>query len=109
MVLGPETFRHGTLTAALDRVFEPEQPAKGLALNIVEAMKTAIEAVGNDDDPAAVLGSSMVLLITGQPLGKSANPLANLAHQSAVAGVPLSVVKAAAGSQQTRSREPAAG
>jgi protein TonB len=92
VVLGPEEFRHGPLTAALDQMFAQDAPAGDHVLDIVEAVKTAIQEVGTDDDPAAVLGSSVVLLVTGQPLGEATQALATLAHQSAVAGIPVSAV-----------------
>jgi TonB family protein len=92
LVLGPEAFRHGALTAVLDQLFERDTPSHSNASEMVEAMRTAIEHVGGDDDPAAVLGSSIVLLVTGKSFGAATEGLAALAHQSAVAGIPVSVL-----------------
>ena len=90
--LGPDAFRQGTLTATLDRLFDQDRTTSDDTLELVAAMKTAIQCVGKDDDPAAVLGSSAVILVTGQPLGEATRALAVLAHQSAVAGIPVSVL-----------------
>jgi hypothetical protein len=62
------------------------------ALDLVEAVSLAAEQTRTSDDPTAPLGSSLVVLVTGQRLGPDGKVLADLAHESAVAGVPVSVV-----------------
>ncbi len=95
LVLEPDDFRHGTLAVTWNRFFgppEPVAPFDDTALSLVGATAKAIQSVNQDDDPTAVLGSSLVLLVTSQPLGDATGTLSDLAHQSAVAGIPLSVV-----------------
>jgi Ca-activated chloride channel family protein len=59
---------------------------------VVDAVAWAFTEVGRDDDPEAPLGSSSVVLVTHRTLGRSVERLVGLAHQGAVAGIPLSVV-----------------
>ena len=92
LVLEPDDFRHGTLAVAWNRFFGQEAPFEDATLTLVGAAAKAIQSVNQDDDPTAVLGSSLVLLVTSQPLGDATGTLSSLAHQSAVAGIPLSVV-----------------
>ena len=95
LVLEPDDFRHGTLAVTWNRFFGPAEsvaPFDDATLSLVGAAAKAIKSVNQDDDPIAVLGSSLVLLVTSQPLGDPTGTLSDLAHQSAVAGIPLSVV-----------------
>ena len=55
-------------------------------------MNRAIGLVAEDDDPTATLGVSSVLFVTAQTLGADADGLGSLAHRSAVAGIPVSVL-----------------
>jgi len=88
-----DDFRHGPITVALSRL---ESPARGAApepvLGLEQAVERAVAETQDGDDPTAPLGSSLVLLVTSQPLGTHAGRLEGIAHRSAVAGVPLSVV-----------------
>ncbi len=92
LVLGTEDFRYGPLSVMLERLLEKEELLDGEALSVDEAMCTALTDVTNDDDPNATLGSSTVLLITGQPIGDAMERLVTLSHKSAVAGIPVSVL-----------------
>jgi hypothetical protein len=92
LVLEPDDFRHGTLAVTWNRFFGQAESAVTDTLSLVGAAAKAIQSVNQDDDPTAVLGSSLVLLVTSQPLGDATGTLSDLAHQSAVAGIPLSVV-----------------
>jgi len=87
-VVEPDDFRHGFLKVTLDRlVAGPEQGS-----DLVGAVSSAIASVATVDDPDAPLGSNVVVLITGRPFGDETRTLADLAHQGAVAGAPLSVI-----------------
>ncbi|MCP4654576.1 MAG: DUF3379 domain-containing protein [bacterium] len=92
----PAEFRHGPLMVAMQRFFAGGGGTEGdgLAspLSLVEAVAHATEVVRLSDDPTTPLGSSVVILLTGQALGSATEELARIAHRSAVAGVPLSVV-----------------
>ena len=95
LVLEPDDFRHGTIAVTWNRFFgpaEPVAPFDDATLTLVGAAAKAIQSVNQDDDPTAVLGSGLVLLVTSQPLGDATGTLSDLAHQSAVTGIPLSVV-----------------
>jgi hypothetical protein len=55
-------------------------------------LRSTLADLRRSDDPAAPLGSSLLLLVTSQPLGPITDTLTGIAHASAVAGVPVSVV-----------------
>ncbi len=92
----PAEFRHGPLVVAMQRFFAGTAGGEGDAvagsLSLVEAVAHAAEVVRMSDDPGTPLGSSVVILITGQALGSATDEVARIAHRSAVDGVPLSVV-----------------
>jgi hypothetical protein len=91
--VGADEFRHGPLSLAIGRLFEPNgTTGRGEILGITEALEQTATALQRGDDPDAPLGSSMVLLVTSQPLGPHTEALVGVAHRSAVAGVPVSVV-----------------
>lgn len=86
----PEQFRHGMLEVTLDRLFSA--PFSAAPFTLDEAVAQAFRAVAADDDPQSPLGASAVILVSGRSLGNETAALVDLAHQGAVAGVPLSVV-----------------
>ncbi len=92
LAVPPESFRHGPLTVAMQRLLAPGGGLPGKTLGLRAAVARAIAEVGRTDDPTAPLGSSVVVVVTAQPLGAELAALAQMAHLSAVAGVPLSVV-----------------
>jgi hypothetical protein len=91
-VVAPDDFRHGFLAVTLEGLFDEEAQLEGATLDLVQATATAIRDVAGVDDPATPLGTSAVLLVTHQALDGTTDLLADMAHQSAVAGVPVSVV-----------------
>ncbi len=92
-IVAPDQFRHGPITVALSNLLESgPTDVRAPTLDLVEAVRLAAERARSSDDPTAPLGSSMVVLVTGQRLGGPTQALSDLAHQSAVAGVPVSVV-----------------
>ncbi len=93
-LIEPEAFRHGPISLAMATLLEPaaaRRPGDPL-FDLEEAVRQTAERLRRVGDPEAPLGSSLVLLVTAQPLGSHTRALAGLAHHSAVAGVPLSVV-----------------
>jgi hypothetical protein len=94
VLVPPDAFRHGPLSLAMARLVEPGGPGgPGEAvLGLEEALQHTAAELRSREDPAAPLGSSLVLLVTDQSLGPLASTLAATAHESAVAGVPVSVV-----------------
>jgi TonB family protein len=92
LVVPAEDFRHGFLKVTLDRLISGTSVEHVPTHGIVEVVSDAISSVAAVDDPDAPLGSSAVILVTGQAFGSDARTLAGLAHQGAVSGVPLSVV-----------------
>jgi len=99
LLVAPEDFRHGPLQVALERLFaEGQSPVAGSsALSLPDAFAAASRSVRAGDDPEAVLGSSLVLLVIGSSLADDLAPLERMAHLNAVAGVPTSVVSLAGG------------
>ncbi|HEX9646003.1 MAG TPA: hypothetical protein VGB88_00800 [Alphaproteobacteria bacterium] len=92
LLVPPEQFRHGPLQVAMARMFDPSQRSASSALDLAQALALAEEAVRQGDDPDAVLGSSLVLLVTDSALAGEAAALEPLVHRNAVDGVALSVV-----------------
>ena len=93
-LVDPDAFRHGPLSLAMARILEPA--GRGGAgepiLGLEEAVRSTAARLRSADDPTAPLGSSLVLLVTSQPLGAVTSRLVATAHESAVAGVPTTVV-----------------
>jgi hypothetical protein len=93
-LISPDEFRHGPISLAMARLVEPGSsghPGEHF-LDLEEAVHTRSMELRRSDAPAAPLGSSMVFLVTSQPFGSLTTALAAIAHESAVAGVPVSVV-----------------
>ena len=88
LVVEPDEFRHGHLSVLLQKLARENTVGLGLR----EAIETAIAKVSDSDDPTAPLGSSAVLLVTNQPIGPALSRITTVAHQSAVAGIPLSTI-----------------
>jgi hypothetical protein len=89
-------FEYGPLSVALESCFVADSGAtQGAAIAAV--LKSATQAVHASDDPDAPLGSSMVLLVTSQSIAGDLAALETIGHDSAVAGVPISVAGIGAG------------
>jgi hypothetical protein len=97
LLVPPEQFRHGPLRVAIDRLFGARESSETPAVDLVQAVSLAAESVRQGDDPGAVLGSSLVLLVTGASLAEDLAALEEMAHGNAVTGVPLSVVSLGTG------------
>ena len=94
-VVAPGDLRHGPLTVAMAELFGDE--ASGPVLSLEEAATAARNLVHADDDPNAPLGSSALIVITSRRLEGLADRLADMAHASAVDGVPWSVIGVGSG------------
>ncbi|MCZ6592832.1 MAG: hypothetical protein O7B98_17070, partial [Alphaproteobacteria bacterium] len=94
LLVAPEQFRHGPLRVALARMFGTANIA-GEAISLPLAMSLATANVRAGDKPESVLGSSLVMLVTGASLADDVDALERMAHDNAVSGVPLSVVSLA--------------
>jgi Ca-activated chloride channel family protein len=98
MVVPPEAFRHGPLKVAMDRLFSKSVsapgPAPGLVsgLGLIKAIEIAANNVRQNERPGAVLGASLVVLVTGNTIARDQKALETLAHKNAIGGVPMSVV-----------------
>jgi hypothetical protein len=85
-----DRFEYGPLSVAMENCFGAKAaPGQGEA--VVAALKSSTQGVRVSDDPDAPLGSSMVLLVTSQSLASDLAALEAIGHESAVAGVPISV------------------
>ena len=89
----PDDFRHGQIQVAINKLFSAQQDTDTNANtpSLLEAMQLSSQNVQQHDDPTAVLGSSMILLITASPLANQIQKLEALAHQNAVNGVTTTV------------------
>ena len=101
LLVPPEQFRHGPLRVALDRIFGQAPDLRNAPGDLPQAVSLAAESVRQGDDPGAILGSSLVLLVTGSPLNGDLAALERLVHANAVGGVPLSVVSLGVGANPT--------
>ena len=93
LVIPSAEFRYGTVKVMLQNVCSartkpPAQPAYGLRA----ALNKALEEIKSSENPQAVLGSSSIILISGRSLNQELQGLSEFAHESAVAGVPVSVM-----------------
>ena len=90
-VVQPDDYRHGTVTSFIERLVDGQ--LAGETLDLVDAFISAVDRLAADDDPNAVLGSSLVILVTADGIDpQTQNGLERLAHQSAIAGMSVSVV-----------------
>jgi hypothetical protein len=97
LLVAPDQFRHGPLQVAMERMFgDGPVAASAAGPSLSDAFAAASRSVRAGDDPNAVLGSSLVLLVTGASLADDLATLERMAHLNAVAGVPTSVVGLAA-------------
>jgi Ca-activated chloride channel family protein len=94
LIVPPAEFRHGPLQVAMQRLAGAANPTSTVGLADALALATANVRAG--DDPSAVLGSSLVLLVTGASLAADLPSIEASAHANAIQGVPLSVVSLAA-------------
>ncbi len=99
VAVAPEDFRHGPLTVTMQRLLDPDQRPEQdeKLLDLAAALEAAITAAHESDDPDNPLGSSLVVVATARNLDAEVQPLVELAHRSAVGGVPVSVVGVGAG------------
>jgi hypothetical protein len=61
-------------------------------MDLLAALHSASQSVREDDDSAAPLGASLVLLVSTASIAEQLESLEGLAHENAVAGIGLSVV-----------------
>lgn len=85
--LDASSFRFGPLRVALEALKEAD-----VEQSLVKVFEEAMERLSGADDPQAPLGSSALLLVTTESLANDVNQLERLAHSSAVAGLPVSVI-----------------
>jgi energy-converting hydrogenase Eha subunit B len=90
-VVLPGDFRHGTVVSFIERLAIGK--LEGETIDLVDAFVLAVDRLAADDDPTAVLGSSLVMLVTAGDIdAQTRDSLEILAHRSAVAGMPVSLV-----------------
>lgn len=93
LLVAPERFEYGTVAVAMQQILgERIQPSDRPSLSVVEATVAAIEHAAGAGDDTAPLGATAVLLLTHRALGADVPELASLAHQSAIAGVPVGAI-----------------
>jgi hypothetical protein len=89
----PKRFDYGAVAVAMQEALA-DRPSDGEASTTTEALRRAIELVAGADDDTAPLGASAVLLIAHRPIGMELERIADMAHQSAVAGIVVSTIGA---------------
>ncbi len=87
-----EQFKNGPLSVALDAALASPADGSTLADAVATAYKTACTTADRD----AVLGASAVFVATGQR-ADDVDSVVDLAHQGAIAGVPLTAIGVGAG------------
>lgn len=84
-------YRHGTVVSFIEQLATGE--LEGEVLSLDDAFVAAVDRLATDDDPNTVLGSSLVVLVTADGIESETRiNLEALSHQSAVAGMPVSLV-----------------
>ncbi len=91
LLVEPKRFDYGTAAVTMQALLG-DRPGDGETLTPTEALRRAIELVAGAEDESAPLGASAVVLIEARTLGIETERLADLAHQSAVAGIVVSTV-----------------
>ncbi|SEH07081.1 hypothetical protein [Candidatus Venteria ishoeyi] len=101
-LLPPEDFRHGPLQVKMAQLFgQGAESQSAPTLNLVEATQNTMSWVQGHSKADALLGSSAVILISKGSFGSDLSILENLAHHSAIRGIPLSLIQLAAASNKT--------
>ncbi len=93
-LITPEQFNYGPLSVILQQVFTGNDPylqAKP-ALSLIQALRKAKGKVEARDDPTSPLGASAVVLVSPFNITHGLAPLKELAHQSSVNGITMSVI-----------------
>ncbi|MBF0204211.1 MAG: hypothetical protein HQK67_07825 [Desulfamplus sp.] len=91
LIIPSTDFRYGPIKLAMQRLID-NQPSVSPILSLTESIRKAYDTVRSADDPNAPLGSSVVILVTHKHLGEITGLLADIAHQNAVDGIPLTTV-----------------
>jgi hypothetical protein len=89
----PDQFLHGPIKVAMVRLLAAEPDSAAEPVGLLEAMTIASETLRAGDDPNAVLGSSLMLLASAAPLEAELPVLERLAHENAVGGLTMSLVR----------------
>lgn len=92
LVLPPDQFRHGPIRVAIEELFSNQGATDVAPIDLGQALTLATESVLAGDDPTAVLGSSLVLLVTPSSLADDLSDIAPFAHRNAIGGIPMSVI-----------------
>lgn len=95
LLVSPQQFRFGPLQLALKSLSDERRDKHSInqsGSSLTEALQLATRQVRQDDDPNAVLGSSLVLLVTPNSLANERDSLLPIVHRSAVDGIFLSIV-----------------
>lgn len=97
LLLDADQFRFGPLQLTLQNLFSRSATSatKPETLTLEKAVRLAANNVRRDDDPNAVLGSSLVLLVSASQLNTEVAQLEPLAHANAIEGIFLSAVSLA--------------
>jgi len=85
-----DEFRHGPIQVAINKLFGKRKESRSY-VDLIEAVELSTEIVQQHDDPSAVLGSSMIILISSADLTDSIDSLQAMAHQNALKGTTMSV------------------
>ncbi len=92
LLVEPQNFRHGVLFVTLGGVLGDGWTSDSPTLGLGEALAASRRQLSGAVDSEGPLGSSAIVLITSQPLGSLAPELNDLAHKSAIGGVPVSAI-----------------
>ena len=95
LALPADAFRHGALKLVLEDLLDEARPGPGMDLSA--AIELAGGHLGAEASAETVLGSSVVLLATAQPLGPDLDAIESLVHGNALRGITTSVVAAGDG------------
>lgn len=91
-LIAPGDFRHGPLSIAMQGLFSSNGQNSGPSLSLIDGLNAAKALVAKTDDPSAPLGTSLIILITPTAANMNTPDITLLAHKSATAGIPVSVI-----------------
>ncbi|MCU7960051.1 MAG: hypothetical protein KZQ58_08650 [gamma proteobacterium symbiont of Bathyaustriella thionipta] len=97
LLVSADEFRHGPVQLAMNDLFDKQAKQDKQGLSLLQALRLAEKTARLADNPGAVLGSSMILLVSAHSMDRPLPALLDFAHHSATKGIPLSVALLANG------------
>ncbi len=92
LIIAAADFKHGPIQVALEQVFSSEIEPQSVNNILHQTLSAANSWLKTQDDPSAVLGSSAVLLVSGNAELTELSSIEGLVQKNAIDGITLSTV-----------------